>query len=46
MVSGYLVQAEYTNVDNEIISSEAYRYPGDATKAYTKLINEFREMGF
>ena len=46
MISGFLVQAEYCNVDNSIISSEAYKYPGDATKAYAKLINEFREMGF
>lgn len=46
MISGYLVQAEYTDADNAIISSAAYRYPGDATKAYAKLIDEFLEDGF
>ena len=46
MNSGYLVQAEYTDADNEIISSAAYRNPGDATKAYTKLIEEFLEEDF
>ena len=46
MISGYLIQAEYTDVDNEIISSAVYTQPKSAKIAYTKLINEFREMGF
>lgn len=46
MVSGYLVQAEYTDVDNEIISSAVYTQPGSAERAYNKLIKELKEWGY
>ena len=46
MISGYLVQAQYDDKSAQIISSAAYRQPGDAVRAYNKLINELEGEGF